>query len=162
MNQSKAMLSLTLLVFISFSAAQISGQKELRQPDLQPRQLNLTELKQKYNARSDQIPGFVGSIIGDQTITVNLTGLETGEKLLKKDIIGVKTNGVKTEEIQWGAMKNPTLKVWIDESDVQKLTQSKNPQKALKEMLKTQEIRYETYTLGNKIKMGIMQLFLSF
>lgn len=150
------------LLLTSISLAQSTAEKTIREPDLGQSHVNLTELKQSYNSRSDQIPGFVGSIIGDQTITVNLTGLETGEEMLKKDLIGVETNGVKTEEIKWGAMEEPTLEIWVDESDVEKLSQAENPQQTLKKMLKTKEIRYETHTLGNSIKMGIMELFLSF
>lgn len=124
--------------------------------------VNLSELQESYNSRSDQIPGFVGSIIGDQTITVNLSELETGEKVLKEDIIGVKTNGVRTEDIQWGAMDDPSLKIWITQENIEQLREAENTQKTLKQMFKNKEIRYETYTLGTSIKMGIMNFFLSF
>ena len=158
----KTLLVTAFLLITSISLAQDTADTTLKQPDLQKEHVNLTELKQQYNSRSGEVPEFVGSIIGDQTITVNLTGLETGEEMLKKDLIGVETNGVKTEQIKWGGMEEPTLKIWIDESDVEKLSKAENPQQTLKKMLKTQEIRYETYTLGNSIKMGIMQFFLSF
>lgn len=155
----------TLLLATSASSQNIDqkiNQKEINTTQVETPKVNLSDLQSQYNQRSDQIPDFVGSIIGDQTITLNLSQMETGSESLKQDIIGIKTNGVKTEDIQWGAFEKETLKIWITEENIETLSEAEEPPKKLKEMMKTDQIRYETYTLGNAVKFGIMELFMSF
>lgn len=123
--------------------------------------LNLTEMQEQYNENSDEIPGFVGTVIGDQTITVNLSQLETGSEMLEEDIIGVKTNGVETEDIQWGKFEQPTLEIWITQNNVESLQSADNPAEKLNEMMKNDEIKYETHTLGNSVMFGVLELFSS-
>jgi len=125
-------------------------------------ELNLTQLQERYNQRSDQIPSYVGSIIGDQTITVNLSEVNGTSEMLEEDVIGVKTDGVKTDELKWGEFEHPTLKIWITQENIERLSNAEKPPQELKEMMKDNDLRYETYTLGNSIKMSLMEFLLSF
>ena len=123
--------------------------------------LNLSHVQKQYNSRSGEVPEFVGSIIGDQTITVNLTQINNSKDLLKKDVIGVETDGVRTEEIKYGLMQNPTLKIWITQQNIDRLSNAEDRQKELKKMIQNKDIRYETKTLGTAIKMAVMNFFIS-
>jgi hypothetical protein len=128
--------------------------------ELEP--VNLTQLQSQFNNNTERIPGFVGSLIGDQTIAVNMSNVEEDRGLLKEDIIGIKTDGKEISEIQWGEFNQTTLKIWIDQEDVNQLMESEKPLQELKKMLKNEDIRYETYTLANKVKMTLMKVFLMF
>lgn len=157
-----AIAALIFLLVASTAAAQQNIQQPNTSAQVETPTLNLTQLQSRYNQNSDQIPGFVGSIIGDQTITVNLSEMETGSEMLEEDVIGVKTNGVKTEDLQWGEFEDPTLKIWITQENVETLSEAEDTPQKLKEMMKNDEIRYETYSFGNAVKFGIMELFISF
>lgn len=168
MNLKTTILALTVLSFavtgISQNTAVSQNATAMQAQNLEGETptVNLTQLQEKYNQNSEEIPGFVGTVIGDQTITVNLTQLEKGSKMLEEDIIGVKTNGVKTEDIQWGEFDKPTLKIWITEENVQSLREAENPGKELNQMMKNDELKYETYTFGNSLMFGALELLSSF
>ncbi|MFB6242046.1 MAG: hypothetical protein ABEJ36_04585 [Candidatus Nanosalina sp.] len=155
-----------MALLMSASAAIPNGTGPEPEPpepgELQLEPVNLTKLKTQFNKNTDRIPGFVGSLIGDQTIAINLSNVEKDRGLLKEDVIGIKMDGLKISEIQWGAFNETTLKIWIDQEDVNTLMESNQPLQDLKQMLKNGDIRYETYTFTNKIKMMLMQIFLMF
>jgi len=167
MNLKRTILALTVLSFAVTGISQNTGVSQnasaMQGQDLRAEAptINLTQLQEQYNQNSEEIPSFVGTVIGDQTITVNLTQLETGSQMLEKDIIGVKTNGVKTQDIQWGEFDQPTLKIWITQENVESLKNAEKPPQKLNEMMKNNEIKYETYTLGNSIMFGVLELFSS-
>jgi hypothetical protein len=159
--------SIIALLFISAATAALPNETGSEPEPPEPSELdvvslNLTELQTQFNSNTDRIPGFVGSLIGDQTIAVNLSNVENDRGLLEEDVIGVRTDGKEISEIQWGAFNESTLKIWIDQEDVNQLSESKKPMKELKTMLKSGDIRYETYTFSNKVKMTLMKIFLMF
>jgi len=170
MKMRRLVFGITVLLLMSTAVAQQAVINTPPGPEPQPPEpvqpisptVNLTEVQEQYNQRSDQIPSFVGSIIGDQTITVNLSEVNGTEQILEEEIIGVKTDGVKTDNIQWGAFEDPTLKIWITQENLERLGNAEEPPQELKEMMKEDDIRYETYTVGNSIKMSLMKFFLSF
>jgi hypothetical protein len=151
---------LLIAAFVSTVTAQRTDLSVNTEVEQQIKQLNLTTLEQNFNQNTERIPGFVGSLIGDQTIAVNLSGVEKGREFLEGDTIGIKTQGKEISEIKWGTFNETTLKIWIDQSDIEKLSSSQQPFKAFKKMLKSGEIKYETYTFGNKVKMMLLSFFL--
>lgn len=166
MNIRKTLAALVFsAALLSSASAAIPNDSEPEPPEpseveLEP--VNLTQLESQFNNNTDRIPGFVGSLIGDQTIAINLSNVEEDRGLLKEDIIGIKTEGKKISEIQWGEFNQTTLKIWIDQEDINQLMESEKPLQELKKMLKNEDIRYETYTLANKVKMTLMKVFLMF
>ncbi|EGQ43033.1 MAG: hypothetical protein J07AB43_10220 [Candidatus Nanosalina sp. J07AB43] len=156
-----AVTLITLLSVSAVGAQQVTGSSSPENVLTDSGHLNLSYVQEKYNSRSGEVPDIVGSIIGDQTITVNLTRINDSEKLLKEDVIGVKTNGVRTEEIRYGTMQNPTLKIWITQQNIDRLSNAEDRQKELKRMIQNKDIRYETKTLGTAVKMAVMNFFIS-
>jgi hypothetical protein len=152
---------LTLLSVSAVGAQQVTDTSSSGNVLTDSDHLNLSHVQKQYNSRSGEVPEFVGSIIGDQTITVNLTQIDDSKDLLKEDVIGVETDGVRTEEIKYGAMQNPTLKIWITQQNVNRLSNAEDKQKELKKMIQNKDIRYETKTLGTAIKMAVMNFFIS-
>jgi hypothetical protein len=160
MKLKTAAAVLLIAAFVSTATAQKNDLSVNTEVKHQVKDLNLTELEQKFNRNTERIPGFVGSLIGDQTIAVNLSGVETGSEFMEEDALGIKTQGKRISEIRWGAFDKTTLKIWIDESDIEQLSSSQRPLQEFKKMLKSGEIKYETYTFGNKIKMMLLSFFL--
>lgn len=163
-RKTLAVLAFSFALLASASAAipNNTGPEPPEPSELQLEPVNLTQLENQFNKNTDRIPSFVGSLIGDQTIAVNMSNVEEDRGLLKEDVIGIKTEGKKIEDIQWGAFEDTTLKIWIDQEDVNQLMESEKPMQELKKMLKNEDIRYETYTITNKVKMSLMKIFLLF
>jgi len=162
MRLKLALAAFAVLLVASSAIAQTTETDLNTTGQIESTTVNLTQLQNQYNQRSDEIPGFVGSVIGDQTITINLSELETGSEMLEEDIIGVKTNCVKTEDIQWGAFEEPSLKIWITQENVESINNAEDTAQKINQMMKNDEIRYETYTLGNALKFGLMELAMGF
>ena len=157
--------SVMLVVFFALASV-VGAQQTSINPDTdnlrtESGNLNLTHIQKEYNSRSDQVPDFVGALIGDQTITINLSQTQSTEDILKQDVIGVKTEGVKTKEISYGVMENPTLELWITQKNIETLSKAENRQQKLKQMIQNRDIRYETNSLGMKIKVTVMNFFMS-
>jgi len=167
MEQKATLFTVAILIFTITGISQNSNISQnataMQAENLQEEAptLNLTAMQKQYNENSDEIPSFVGTVIGDQTITVNLTQLETGSEMLEEDIIGVKTNGVETKDIQWGNFEEPTLKIWITQENVESLQNAEEPPQKLNEMMKNDKIKYETYTFGNSLMFGALELLAS-
>jgi uncharacterized protein YpmS len=165
-RKTLAILAVSFALLASASAAipnDTGPEPEPPEPsELKLEPVNLTQLETQFNKNTDKIPSFVGSLIGDQTIAVNMSNVEEDRGLLKEDVIGIKTEGKEIEEIQWGAFEDTTLKIWIDQEDVNQLMESEKPMQELKKMLKNEDIRYETYTITNKVKMSLMKIFFLF
>lgn len=164
--------SVILLSAISLTAAQTNNSEinPAPGPDPEPvpvsamqnESINLTSLKNTYNENTARVPEFLGSLIGDQNIAINLSNIENDQGMLEEDIIGIKTDGKNISDIRWGDYNETTLKIWINQEDVNQLMETDQPLQTLKEMLKNGDVRYETYTLANKVKMTLMQVFLLF
>lgn len=153
-----------VLLFTTFFLSTATAQKE----DLsvenrvveEVEALNLTEVEEMFNRNTENIPGFIGSLIGDQTIAVNLSRVDMGEKFLEKDVIGIEMEGKKVSDLKWGEFEDTTLRVWIDQEDLDKISSSERPFTEFKNLMKNGEIRYETYTLMNRVRMTLASLFL--
>ncbi|MBC5793536.1 MAG: hypothetical protein H8Z69_05920 [Nanohaloarchaea archaeon] len=108
------------------------------------------ELKNKYNSNTDQLPSFMSDLIGDQTINLNYENMT----------FGVEMDGVKINRTSENGFNETTLKVWADSSDVENITNSKEPIKALNNRLKNDEIRYETQGVVNTVKFFVAEQLL--
>lgn len=162
-NRKVFAISALFMVLISAGSAQASNQTQEEIPQMTANEsLNLTQFQNFYNQNTEEVPSFVGSLIGDQTIALNLSNIEQDTELLEEDVIGIETNGKEISDIQWGTYNDTTLKIWINQEDIQQLMESQSPMQELKDMLKNGGIRYETYTITNKVKMTLMEIFLMF
>lgn len=164
--------SVILLSAISLTTAQTNNSEINPAPGPDPEpvpisatqndSINLTALKSTYNENTARVPEFLGSLIGDQNIAINLSNIENDQGMLEEEVIGIKTDGKNISSIQWGEYNETTLKIWINQEDINQLMETDQPLQTLKEMLKNGDVRYETYTLANKVKMTLMQVFLLF
>jgi hypothetical protein len=102
-----------------------------------------------YNNNTDQIPGFVGSIIGGQKINLNY----------EEQTYGVDMKNLKIEEVRKPFNKS-TLDVWIDRKDVVDVANASSPKQELRDKLNNGEIKYEEKGIVNKVKFSILRLFI--
>ncbi|WP_414837267.1 hypothetical protein ACK3SF_03290 [Candidatus Nanosalina sp. VS9-1] len=121
--------------------------------------VELDVLKQVFNDNSDQLPSFAASLIGDQTVRVNMSGIDD-EGLLEENSLSFRTSGRNITEIKWGSYNGTTLEISITQENLERLMESEQPVVEASQMLKNGDIEYETYTFTNSIKFGILEFFL--
>lgn len=166
---NKIILAFTALIFLSVPAAAQDTQETTIAPvnltlndtveNSTDSAIELEALKKVFNENSERLPSFASSLIGDQTVLINMSEVDD-EGLLEGKVIGLKTENLNITSIQWGEYNSTTLEISITQGNVEKLINSSNPVYEAGQMLKNGEIQYETYTLMNKIKFGLLGLFL--
>lgn len=122
------------------------------------RSIDLQELKEVFNSSTVQIPGFAASLIGDQTVAV-----EMGEEVdFENNSIGFKMEDVKITEIKWGSYNDTTLEINVTRDNLNTILSAKSPVNKAGTMLETGELEYEALNFGNKVRMGLFRLFTGF
>lgn len=162
---TKTVILLVLTLFLTTAAAgqgdiEYTGDENITELNTSTTILDssveVSSLKEMFNKQSGSIPGFAASLLGDQTVHINITGVDT----LENSSIGLDMRKKKIEEIKWGEMDETTLEITISKQDLNEITNSRNPMSTASKMLENGEIEYETYTLANKIKFGLLSLFM--
>ncbi|MFB6100705.1 MAG: hypothetical protein ABEK16_05535 [Candidatus Nanohalobium sp.] len=131
------LISLVLLLIGSTATVTIPDSNELQQ------------FKQVYNNQTDEVPGFVGNIIGGEKVNFRV---ETNSS---NETIGVSFDGVKIANISENGFEDPTLKVWTDQETISTVIESDSKFSTLREQLNKNEIRYKATTIGGKVKVTI-------
>lgn len=144
----KTALTLALTLFIAGATAQSTSFEELNSSDLE-------NYQEQINAQSDQLPGFLSSLIGDQTININI---ESGDTDIS---VGAVMNGTKVEQLQMGGYENATFRVNTSEKQIRKITESEEPIRTLNTKLENGEIEYGTEGALNSLKTFIAEQLLT-
>lgn len=111
------------------------------------------KIQQEINNRSDEVPGIVESVFGNQKANIHIEGeLNRSYRL--------KTSGARVENFSQGSWENPTLEVWTNTSTVEEIINSETPSQKLKQKLENDEIRYREKGLLNKLRFAVVNLFL--
>lgn len=115
---------------------------------------NLDHYQEEINMYSDEVPSFLESLVGDQTINVNIdsNGTETS--------VGVIMNGTTVEDMQMGGYENATFRVNTSETQINNITTSENPVQRLNTKLESGEIEYGTEGAVNSLKTFIAEQLL--
>lgn len=116
-----------------------------------PDQDGLNELKEQYNRQSDQVPGFVGEIVGGERVNFKVEQDGTNRT------VGVAFDGVEISKIKEGGLEDPTLKAWTDQETISAVIDSEDKYSTLQQKLEENEIRYEATTTGTTIKVVIFE-----
>lgn len=144
-------LVMVFLLLISFSyATTLEPPKSLEETS----EFNLANLKESVNQNTDQVPGFVGSLLGDQDINVYIRGENYSRNL------SVETSDTRIQSIKKDEKENPGLEIWMDTEDLKDLQNSQEPGQKLQQKLKSDEIRYEEHGLVNSIRFTVFDLLL--
>lgn len=133
------------LAFLMVLLFAVGSATAVKVPDSQ----GLQDIKKEYNRQSDEVPGFVGNIVGGERVNIRLE-TDSGNKT-----VGVSFEGVEISEIKRDGFENPTLRVWSDEKTVSTIMDSDNKYETLQKKLNENEIHYKATTVGSGIKVVI-------
>lgn len=143
----KLTLAFAILITVSGAAAQSFSADDIDPGDLE-------EYREKINQYSDQMPDFLASIIGDQTINVRI---DTNSS---RETVGIKMNGTRVQEVKPEGYENSTLEVNTNKQQIRNITSSENPVQALNTKLKNGDIEYDSEGYVNTIRTFIARQLL--
>ncbi len=137
---------LIALMLVSFvSAAELNVVEEL------------DRIKTIYNENVESVPGFVTTLFGNEQINIYVSEVkqinDVGEAIYS---ISMK-EGVM-ENIQEGAIEEPTMNAYLSEETLLKLLWSEDPFNDFKAALDEGSVTYQAVTLTGKIKYGLAGL----
>jgi len=138
----KTILTLTLIAFATTALAQTVPQDGSQ----------LETFKEAYNNQTEQVPGFVGNIVGGETINLRFKENSTTEKT-----IGAEFEGVKIENISESSLNDPTMKVNVTRTAVESMVESGQPYEELRTQLDENNIEYEATNTGAGIKLKVVE-----
>lgn len=136
--KGKIVLALSVLMIAGTASAQSAS--------------SLDSAQDVYNNRSDEIPGFLASIVGDERINVEIN--ESGD--VRE--IGVVMDGVKAAEVKEGGVENATINAYVEADTLESIASSEQPLQATVEAVKSDRIRYSATSTTGKITLGIVDL----
>jgi len=134
----KTVVALMILLFAAVAVGQPVPEGE-----------NLEEVKEAYNNQSSKVPGFVGNIVGGETVNINLKSNQSSET------IGAEFKGVEIENISKSRYKDYTLEVNVTDTAIKTVVESEQPFKELRNQLQSENIEYETRSVSAGIKVKI-------
>ncbi|MFB6158608.1 MAG: hypothetical protein ABEJ95_03000 [Candidatus Nanohalobium sp.] len=129
--------ALVLLVLLTPSLAGAVTETELQQ------------FKQSYNQQTEQVPSFVGEIVGGEKISFKME--VNGEN----QTLGVAFEGVKISNITRKEFDKPTLKVWTRQETVTAVINSENSYATLQQKLDEKKIQYKATNMETGLKVMI-------
>lgn len=142
--KDKAIVLVTLTIFFAAGSAA-----------LQADQNSLSQYQEQVNQNSDQIPGFVKALIGDQNINIYI---DQGEPEARN--LSLEMSGLRVEEIDNRSLENPDLEVWASSGTIENVTESENSLQQLKNTLDNGRIDYQTNGAWTKVKMFFAETFI--
>jgi hypothetical protein len=116
---------------------------------------NTDHLVNETNMYAEDVPQFLGSLIGDQTINARIEANNTTEE------VGVKMNGTNIQEIQMETYSDATLELNTSEKQIRNITKSDQPIQLLNQKLKNGEIEYDSNGAVNSLRTYIAEQLLS-
>jgi len=136
----KTVVALMILLFAAVAVGQPVPEGE-----------NLEEVKEAYNNQSSKVPGFVGNIVGGETVNINLKSNQSSET------IGAEFKGVEIENISESRYEDYTLEVNVTDTAIKTVVESEQPFKELRNQLQSENIEYETRSVSAGIKVKIFE-----
>jgi hypothetical protein len=145
------MKKLNLILFLVVFTAGATAQQSLEGPSAE----ELEQVQQEINSQTTQVPDFLGSLLGDQTINVKIESNQTAVS------IGVVTNGTAINDIQPERYDNATFEVNTSTRQIANITASEDPLQTLNNRFKNGEIDYRAEGTVNSIRVFIAEQLLT-
>lgn len=117
---------------------------------------NIDAAKEEYNSNIDQVPGFVRSIFGNERINLTMD-MEDGS--MKH--FSIETRRGYVETITEDLFDTYTMDVFLTESTANKIINSENQIKSLRQSLDSYEITYKPHRFKTFVKTFVSMLFIS-
>lgn len=116
---------------------------------------NTDHLTEETNMYIEEVPSFLGSLIGDQTINARINSENQTRE------VGVKMNGTMIQEIKMDTFENATLEVNTSEKQLANITGSETPIETLNTKLKNGDIEYSSEGAINSLRTIIAEQLLT-
>lgn len=120
--------------------------------------LELDKLQNVFNNHSERVPGFASSILGDQTIHIELSEVEG----LENDSISVKMEDMQISDIKWGEYNGTTLEITVSQENLEEIIDSSDPMFTASQMLRDGDIEYRSLTVMNSVRFTLLRMFTDF
>jgi hypothetical protein len=137
-----------LILITLFLIASVSGITASEIPE-DPSDQQIDNFVEVYNNNTEEVPGFVGSVVGGQDINLDY----------ENNSYGIKMNSLRIDEVR-EPFEQPSLNVWVEKEDVVDVANATSPRQELRQKLDNGEIKYEEKGIVNKLKFSVFRLFL--
>jgi hypothetical protein len=105
---------------------------------------NLTQIQESINDNQDEIPGFIETIVGGQSINLYFENTSYS--------YGAELDGTKVETLQYQELEDPTLEVTVEPETLESiLTTNQSVFQEIQDALDEGGIEYEAKTAKNSI-----------
>lgn len=151
--KSKLVLAALITVFM---IGAVSAQSNTSQ-DFNVEEYNLSEYEDTINTYSDELPGWIKDLIGDQDINIYID--EGSEDATN---ISIKMNGMKVDEIDDSALENPDIEVWTSTDVIEKVVDSDQPVDEMRTAIDEGEIDYQANGAWNKVKVFFAEMLFKY
>jgi|TARA_B100000959_G_C14843247_1_gene566975 hypothetical protein len=108
----------------------------------------LEDLKESYGANFKEIPSHLKTLFGSERVNIQVNG----------EVIGVIINEGDAIELINGGVDDPTIKLTIDEKQIENILASSDPMNKFIDAFINNEIQTETYDFFSKIKVFIAKI----
>ena len=106
------------------------------------------------NRFSEDLPGFLQSVLGDQRINANI---EDGNETV---VYSAETEGMTVQNLSDERLEDPTLVVNTSVSTIEDVYESNDTAEEVRQKFNEGEITYESRGLINQIMTFVMELFI--
>jgi len=128
-------------------------------------QEKLDSVKESFNNRTSELPGWLNPLIGKQRINtyiVSSADLEAVQQDKDANItpvmtLGVEMSGKTMERLRDGALSDPTIEVWVSRNDLKEAAESDTPVKTLRSKVQSGEIVYRVHGFINRLRIEILR-----
>ncbi len=146
MQKAFVLVLMTVLCTVAATAITVNGH-EINLQNIDPEQIE--EGVQAYNTNyTDQVPGLVQSLVGDERVTVNISA---GNDTI---VYSVVMDGMQIERVEDSGLDDPTLIVYTSTETVETIVTAENPRDRAVNALREGEIWYETVGFLRTLKFG--------
>lgn len=121
--------------------------------DIEMTDEEMDQAQQFVNNYSEDLPGFLKSVIGDQRINTNI---EADNDTIR---YSATTEGITVENLTKGSLEDPTLVVNTSKETIEEISEAEDPAQKTRQKVKDDEITYESYGMFNQLKTFVMDLF---
>ena len=114
----------------------------------------MDQAQEFMNRFSEDLPGFLQSVLGDQRINANI---EDGNETV---VYSAETEGMTVQNLSDERLEDPTLVVNTSVSTIEDVYESNNTAEEVRQKFNEGEITYESRGLVNQIMTFVMELFI--
>jgi hypothetical protein len=108
--------------------------------------------KNSYNQQVDSVPRIIITLFGNERINVYLTGCSSDCE------IGLVTSDGRAVELRKGEISDPTMRVWMEESLLERILDSHDARGDFITALNNGDIKVEGVGILKKIKLTLVKL----